>query len=81
MVSDVRPRVTLTRTMPMSQWDLQMRTRQQPLQKEKTFDEKKKEIKDRVALKYLEQKYNEALHGKKQQPFGALSTNDSLVRD
>lgn len=75
-MNSIRPRVTVTRSMPMSQWD-QQQSQIKPTAP-KSFADKKQELKDKVVLQYLEKKYKDALNDDKG---GALSTstNDSLI--
>jgi hypothetical protein len=80
MQNEIRPRVTLTKTYPMHQWETQVSPAKK-LPKEKTFAEKKQEIKDKALLKHLQQRYDEAFFEKKDKPLDSASTNDNLVRN
>jgi len=58
---DVRPRVTLTKSMPMSQWD-RLLSQQQPAE-EKTFDEEKRNIAQKVLLRHYQEMLDKKING------------------
>jgi hypothetical protein len=80
MSNDVKKRVTVTKTMPMSEYDQAQRSKNAPV-KPKTIYERAQEMKEDVMLKYLQQRYDEILHPPAEQPYGPVSTNGSLIKD
>ena len=57
----IAPRATITKSMPLKDWE----RRQAPPQKELTFEEKARALRDRVVLRHLEQQYEDFLGDKK----------------
>jgi hypothetical protein len=75
---DVRPRVTITRSMPMQQWDRAQVSRQP--EQEESIDQKRRRIPGKVLLRHFQEELDKRI-GKTTDSIPTSNTNDNLQHE